>query len=217
VVYSIFGGKVSIESKRERKLLKRACLNVDSADGLVANPKFPPWSHREISFNRKDQWATIPEPGCFPLILDPYINGVRFEHVLVDGGNSIDILFRNSLPALRLTSEQLKAYDAQFWGILPGQSSVPLGQITLLVQFGTPNHCRTEFVNFVVADFDGTYHAILIPGPQDANREGRPNSQRQYLHHIHFKITGAIDLSIRMAKTIAQATQVPPGQLQLPE
>jgi len=36
MVHSIFGGKVSIESKEERKLLKRACLNVDSADGLVA-------------------------------------------------------------------------------------------------------------------------------------------------------------------------------------
>jgi hypothetical protein len=34
VVHSIFGGKVSIESKRERKLLKRACLNVDSIDAL---------------------------------------------------------------------------------------------------------------------------------------------------------------------------------------
>jgi len=32
VVHSIFGGKVSIESKRERKLLKKACLNVDSTD-----------------------------------------------------------------------------------------------------------------------------------------------------------------------------------------
>jgi len=126
VVHSIFGGKVSIESKRERKLLKRACLNVDSADGLVADPKFPLWSHREISFNRKDQWATIPEPGRFPLILDPCINNVRFERVLVDGGSSIDILFRNSLPALRLTPAQLKPYDAQFWGVLPGQSSIPL-------------------------------------------------------------------------------------------
>jgi hypothetical protein len=42
MVHSIFGGKVSIESKRERKLLKRACLNIDSADGLIADPKFPP-------------------------------------------------------------------------------------------------------------------------------------------------------------------------------
>jgi hypothetical protein len=36
-----------------------------------------------------------------------------------------------------------------------------LGQITLLVQFGTADHFRTDYVNFVVANFDGTYHAIL--------------------------------------------------------
>jgi len=42
VVHSIFGGKVSTESKRERKLLKRACLNIDTTDGLIADPKFPP-------------------------------------------------------------------------------------------------------------------------------------------------------------------------------
>jgi hypothetical protein len=55
VVHSIFRGKVSIESKRERKLLKRAFLNVDSTDGLIADPKFPPWSHKEMSFNRQGQ------------------------------------------------------------------------------------------------------------------------------------------------------------------
>jgi hypothetical protein len=45
--------------------------------------------------------------------------------------------------------------------MLPGQSFVPLNQITLPIQFGTPDHFRTEFVNFVVADFEGTYHPIL--------------------------------------------------------
>ena len=65
--------------------------------------------------------------------------------MLVDGGSSIDILFRNSLPTLKLTLAQLKPYDAQFMGVLPGQSSVPLGQITL-------DHFRIEFINFVVAD-----------------------------------------------------------------
>ena len=114
-----------------------------------------------ISFSRQDKWAAIHEPGCFPLILDPCINSIRFERVLVDGGSSTNMLFRNSLPALKLTQVQLKPYEAQFWGVLPGQSSIPLGQITLPVQFGTPDHFRTKFVNFVVADFDGTYHAIL--------------------------------------------------------
>ena len=65
VVHSIFGGKVSIESKRERKLSKRACLNVDRADGLITDPKFPPWSHREISFNRQNQWAATQNQGAF--------------------------------------------------------------------------------------------------------------------------------------------------------
>jgi hypothetical protein len=75
------------------------------------------------------------------LILDPCINSVRFERVLVDGGSSIDILFCNSLPALKLTPAQLKPYDAL--GLLPGQGSVPLSQIMLPVQFGTADHFRT--------------------------------------------------------------------------
>jgi hypothetical protein len=41
VVHSIFRGKVSIESKQERKLLKRACPNVDSSNRLVTDQKFP--------------------------------------------------------------------------------------------------------------------------------------------------------------------------------
>ena len=85
----------------------------------------------------------------------------------------------------------------------------------------------------VTADFDGTYHAIL----------GRPSLTKfmavphySYLvlkmqtdkgvltvrgnvytaytcEEESFKVTEAIDLSIRMAETVAQATQVPPGQL----
>jgi len=95
----------------------------------------------------------------------------------------------------------------------------------------------TEFVNFVVADFDGTYHAIL----------GRPSLTKfmAVLHYSYvdlkmptekgvltirgnvymaytckeksFKITEAIDLSICMAETVAQATQISPDQLKLPE
>jgi hypothetical protein len=67
---------MSLESKHERKLLKRACMSITSADDLITDPRFPAWSHREISFNREDRWAVIPEPGRFPLVLDPCINNV---------------------------------------------------------------------------------------------------------------------------------------------
>jgi hypothetical protein len=76
-------------------------MSVSNANNLITNPRFLAWSHREISFNHEDRWAVIPEPGWFPLVLDPCINNVWFERVLIDGGSSIDILFCNSLPALK--------------------------------------------------------------------------------------------------------------------
>jgi hypothetical protein len=41
-VATIAGGKVSVESKHERKLLARACLNMAKADDLIADPRLPP-------------------------------------------------------------------------------------------------------------------------------------------------------------------------------
>jgi hypothetical protein len=112
IVHSIFGGKVYLESKPERKLLKRTYLSVVNTDDLISDPRLLAWSHCEISFSRADRWAAIMEPSCFPLILNPNINSVWFERVLMDGGSSIDILFRSSLPALKLTQADLEPYDA---------------------------------------------------------------------------------------------------------
>jgi hypothetical protein len=111
-VATIIGGKVSVESKRERKLLACACPNVAKTDDLTADPRLPPWSHQEINFSRADQWATIPKPGCFALVLSPCINKVQFDRVLINSGSSIDILFKNSLSALNISEADLKPYDA---------------------------------------------------------------------------------------------------------
>jgi len=125
----------------------------------------------------------------------------------------------------------------QFWGVVPGQSSIPLGQITLPVQFRTLDHFRTEFVNFVVADFDGTYYAVLgrpsltkfmavphcsylvLKMPTEKGiLTVRGNVYTTYTcEEESFKIIEAIDLSIRMAETVSQAAQVPSDQLKLPE
>ena len=98
------------------------------------------------------------------------------------------------------------------------------------MQFGTPDHFRTNYVNFVVADFDGTYHAIL----------GRPSLTKfmaiphyRYLvlkmptekgvltlrgniyvaytcEDDSFKIAEAHDLFIRMAETTLDAKKTQP-------
>jgi hypothetical protein len=178
-------------------------------------------------------------PGTcrFPLILDPCINSVRFERILMDGGSSIDILFRSSFPTLKLTEADLKPYNAQFWGVLPRQSSIPLGQITLPVQFSNPNHFRTNYVNFVVTDFEGTYHAILgrpaltkfmvvphysylvlkMPTEQSVLTL-RGNVYTAYTcEEKSFKVAEATDLSICMEQTLVDAPKTTASQLEILE
>jgi hypothetical protein len=84
-VRSIFGGKVALENRRQRKLIARAVMALNNPDGRFADPKCQNWSQQPITFSRADQWANIPELGCFPLVLDPVIRNVRFEKVLIDG------------------------------------------------------------------------------------------------------------------------------------
>jgi hypothetical protein len=136
-------------------------MTLNNFDRKVVDPKYQNWSHQPITFSRADQWANIPKPGRFPLVLYPVIRNVRFEKVLIDGGSALDILFRNALTELDIKLEDLKPYDAPFWGGLPEQTSQPLDQITLAVQFSTTDHFRIDYVNFIIADFKGTYHAIL--------------------------------------------------------
>ena len=114
-----------------------------------------------ITFSKADQWSDIPYPRRFPLVLDPIIKDVRFQKVLIDGGSALNILFAGSLKELWIKKEDLTPMDSLFWGIIPRKASLPLGQITLPVQFGTAKHFRVDYVNFLVANFNMVYHAIL--------------------------------------------------------
>ena len=159
-VNTIFGGIAAEENRRDKKLAARRVMNISSND-KVADVKFRAWSEHPITFSREDQWATIPYSGRFPLVLDAVLNGVRFTKLLVDGGSSINILFGSCLAELGISQSDLRPVHAPFWGVVPGNSSMPLGEVTLTVQFGTPENFRKEPINFLVADFDNAYHAIL--------------------------------------------------------
>ena len=86
---------------------------------------------------------------------------MRFQKVLIDGGSALNILFARSMWELGLKKEDLTPMDSPFWGIVPEKASLPLGQIILLVQFGTTKHFRVDYINFLIADFTTANHAIL--------------------------------------------------------
>jgi hypothetical protein len=105
------------------------------------------------------------------------------------------------------------------------------------VQFGTAEHFRTDYVNFVVADFDGTYHAILgrpsltkfmvvlhysylvLKMPiENGVLTLRDNVYTAYTYEEEgFKVAEATDLSIRMEQPLVAATKTPADHLEIPE
>jgi hypothetical protein len=106
----------------------------------------------------------------------------------------------------------------------------------LVVQFGTADHFRIDYVNFIIADFEGTYHAIL----------GRPALAKFMVipHYVYlllkmptdkdvlslrgnvlivyncekegYATTEALELSIYMQQSITDAKKIPLADLEIP-
>ena len=153
----IFGGIAQDESKRKQKLNLYEILSVKP---LV--PTYLKWSETPISFSREDQWTSYSNLGLYLLVLDPVVVGARLTRTLIDGGSGLNILFAKTLKKMGLDiTNLLKPTDSPFYGIVPGNTAVPLGQVTLPVTFGTEVNYRTEYLRFEVTDFDSSYHAIF--------------------------------------------------------
>ncbi|KAK1618018.1 hypothetical protein QYE76_023535 [Lolium multiflorum] len=128
-------------------------------------PQYLNWSEQAITFDRRDTPAVLPKPGSYAMVLDPTIGttrrSVRFSRVLIDGGSSINILYRDTARKLGIQEAELRPTPTVFHGIVPGHSCQPIGRITLAVMFGKPDHFRTENIEFEVVDLVSPYHALL--------------------------------------------------------
>ena len=79
-----------------------------------------------------------------------------------NSGAGLNVIFADTLKKMRLNlMDLLTLTDVPFYGIVPGKTAMPLGQITLLVTFGTPDNFRMEFIKFEVASFGSSYNAML--------------------------------------------------------
>jgi hypothetical protein len=81
--------------------------------------------------------------------------------VLIDGGARLNIIFfRNTKEdGARLCQVDHPNRNTLLWKV-PGKAAMPLMQITLPDTFGTQANYRTKFIQFEVADFETSYHAI---------------------------------------------------------
>jgi hypothetical protein len=116
-----------------------------------------------ITFSRADQWTSFSEPGWFPLVVKSVVAGSRLNKVLIDSGSGLNVLFTKTLKKMKLDiTHMLTKSTSPFYGIVPGNATIRLGSMVLLVTFEeTRDNYHTEYVKFEVADFKTSYHAIL--------------------------------------------------------
>ena len=79
----------------------------------------------------------------------------------MDGGSGLNILYVNTLDAMRIPRSELRPVSSPFHGVIPGTQAYPLGQIDLPITFGDRANFHSEVLTFEVVDFLGSYHAIL--------------------------------------------------------
>jgi hypothetical protein len=60
------------------------------------------WSKVAITFDRGNHPNHVPYPGRFPLIVSPIINKVHLTKVLMDGNNTLNILYAYTLDKIKI-------------------------------------------------------------------------------------------------------------------
>ncbi|KAK1620110.1 hypothetical protein QYE76_025627 [Lolium multiflorum] len=155
----------------DRASQQRRSLEVNAVMPPV--PQYLHWSEQAITFDRRDTPAVLPKPGSYAMVLDPTIGttrrSVRFSRVLIDGGSSINILYRDTARKLGIQEAELRPTPTVFHGIVPGHCCQPIGRITLEVMFGKPDNFRTENIEFEVVDLVSLPRAPGQAGPDQVH------------------------------------------------
>ena len=99
--------------------------------------------------------------GRYPLVVDPIVRKKRLTKVLMDEGSGLNILYVDTLDAMRIPRLELRLVSSPFHGVILGTQAYPLGQIDLSITFGDHANFRLKVLTFEVVDFPGSYHAIL--------------------------------------------------------
>src|SRR4051812_15909606 len=132
---------------------------------MPAVPQYMHWSDCDISWGRMDHPSILPNPGNYPLVVDTLMAGpkfsCKFSRVLIDGGSTINILYRDTMVKLGLSERDLERSRTTFHKIVPGLSCTPMGRIRLDAIFGTQENFTREPIWFEVADLSSPYHALL--------------------------------------------------------
>ena len=152
----IHGGASAFTSRRQFKLLARELgAAVPSVD--ISRPLR--WSDTPITFDQADHPKSSSGVGRLPLVVSPTICNIQVTRMLVDGGAGLNILTPDVFKKMQVPPGRLQP-TMPFYGVTSG-FTMPLGQVSLMVTFGTRDNYRTEGIVFDIANIDLPYNGIL--------------------------------------------------------
>ena len=153
----IVGGTATTRSsKKARKTYLRMVQNVQLTGSV---PKIARRESPIIGFSEEDG-RRLHHPHDDVLVVSIQVGDYNMHRVLVDNGNSTDILYYPAFQQIRINRERLIPTNALLVGF-GGTRVFPLGAVTLSVMVGDYPQQITKDVTFLVVDCSSTYNAIL--------------------------------------------------------
>jgi hypothetical protein len=88
----IIGGLKSSSSRRRYRMDNR------KVQLIHIKPSQPlRWSEQPITFSKADHWVHIPDPGSYPLVVEPIVEGALLPQTLINGGSGLNVIFVDTL------------------------------------------------------------------------------------------------------------------------
>jgi hypothetical protein len=119
------------------------------------------WSDDYISFGPEDHLDTELSERNLSLVIKILIGQHKVAKTLIDIGASLNLLMRKTFVEMGLKLSDLTPVHDTFHGIIPEQTSTPIGRIDLKVSCWTGENKRREMLTFEVTSFDIGYNCIL--------------------------------------------------------
>jgi hypothetical protein len=153
----IFGGSMSLASKTQGKKLQ---CEISPAQHIEPGRRMR-WSNIDVSFGPEDHPDVELSDKNLTFIVKILIGHHKVAKTLIDSGASLNLMMRKTFIGMGLNLADLSPVHDAFHGIIPGQSSTPIGHIDLEVSSGIGENKRREMLTFEVASFDIGYNCIL--------------------------------------------------------
>ena len=93
----------------------------------TAVPSFLSWSESPITFDQRDHPSHVARPGRYPLIVDPIVRKKHLTKVVMDGVSGLNILYVDTLDAMRIPQSELRLAGSPLHGVILGAQAYPLG------------------------------------------------------------------------------------------